>query len=466
MESNRSVLPPRWAIFLCLVGIVYAVSVLGYILIETGKSLGSRDFHQFWYAGHFILQGRDPYQAFFAQEPPRLPIRYVDGVTINQYPVAQPELEITPSNTPAMLLILAPFALFSWGDAKWSFLLINFVLMLITGWLVLRRVPFAGVKLHPVDEFLIFLVYFDFSATRIAIENGQTTLFVFLLMIVSILYAERSWVKSGLAMGVALSKYSLSLPVFLFLLYKRNFKAALLAIGVQILGVLGMSVVSGNSPVTIVYENIQLFFRLFDQPGIHLSRWFEFLSDNHYVSLIPALLMTAVTFLLILFWTYRRSREAASRSHTVIDFHILTILFIWVLLVAYHRLYDALILLFFVVLIFKGLAYPNVWNLAQRERTFLLGLMATLPLILILPARIVDMFIPEYYGRNSDAVTTFTLIALLIISMFLLRRSLQTLQTQTTHQKREFHDIPTDPHRNTKPGWTDHTQPSPGTERS
>ncbi len=221
---------------LCTLAGLYAITVIAYIFIETGKPLGARDFHQFWYAGHFILQRHDPYAAYFAGEQPRLPIRYLDGVTINQYPVARPDLEITPSNTPTMLILLTPLAYFSWNDAKWSFMLINLVLMLITGWLVLRYISFGGIRLALPDEILIFLVYFDLSATRIAIENGQTTLLVFLLMLITLLSMERSWFGSGLSLGVALSKYSLSLPVFLFLIYKKKFEALLVTIGVQILG--------------------------------------------------------------------------------------------------------------------------------------------------------------------------------------------------------------------------------------
>jgi hypothetical protein len=318
--------------------------------------------------------------------------------------------------------------------------------------MVLSRIPFADVRLARVDELFIFLAYFDLSATRIAIENGQTTLFVFLLMLVAILYAQRSWQVAGLALGVALSKYSLSLPVFLFLLYKKKFKLLLLAIAVQILGVLGIAAVSGNSPLLIVYENIRLFFRLFDQPGVHLSRWFEFLSDNVFVSMVPVLVMTLLVFALLYSWLRGRSFNTPG-IQTVVDFHLLTILFIWTILVAYHRLYDTLILLLFFVLVFKGLALPKLWDLSNKGRAALLVYMGILPLVLILPARIVDLVLPYYYGRISDAVTTFILVVMLTVSMLLLRRSLQTAQTQAIHQRTEPHDLRNDPHRDKRPRW-------------
>ena len=433
MRTADSIFPSKWAQFFCILAGLYAVAVAIYLVVETGKPLGSRDFHQFWYAGHFLIQERDPYEAFFAGEPPALPVAYLDGVVIDKYPVAQYDLEITPSNTPMMLLLLTPFAYFSWYVAKWAFLVFNLILMLVTGWLVIHRFPFRGIKLSPIDEVLIFLVYFDLSATRIAIENGQTTLLVFLLMIVALLYAERSWGIAGLALGIALSKYSLSLPVFIFLLYKRNFKALAVAILVQILGVLGVAILTGTSPSTIILENIQLFFRLFDQPGVHLSRWFEFLSDNHFVAMVPVLIMTLSVFVPIFLWLRNRA-PANPEEESALDFHLLTILFIWVILVAYHRLYDTLILIFFVLLVIKGLATPNLWNLTQKERTGLLLFMATIPAILILPARIVGRFLPDYYGRNSDFVTTCLLVLMLGFSMILFRRFLNVSQPQAMRE--------------------------------
>ncbi len=440
MKFNTRILPARWIIFFCVAAAIYAVSVAAYLFIETGKPLGSRDYHQFWYAGQFIIQDNDPYEAFFAGEKPDLPIQYADGVTVSQYPVAQYDLEITPSNTPAMLLALTPFSFFSWWTAKWSFLVINILLMLGTGWMAIRYVPFGGVKLSRLQELLIFLIYFDFSATRIAIENGQTTLLVFLLMMIALIFSKRAWYVAGLALGLALSKYSLSIPVFLFFLYQKNFKALLLAVAVQLAGVIGMAGVSGGTPFRVIEENIMLFFRLFDQPGVHLSRWFEFISDNHFMTIIPSLLMTALIFIPMFLWL-QRTPHGTEEQKEIRNFHVLTVLFIWTILVAYHRLYDTLILIFFVILVFKGLARPGIWELSQRGRNMLLAFMAVfIPLILILPARIVDFLLPFYYGRVSDFVTTSLLVIMLAISMFLLRRYLKRIHGETIPRARGLRD--------------------------
>jgi hypothetical protein len=230
-----------------------------------------------------------------------------------------------------------------------------------------------------------------------------------------------------------LSKYSLALPVFLFLLFKREFRILLFAVGVQILGVFGIAVLTGTSAVTIVMENIQLFFHLFDQPGIHLSRWFEGGSHNLILSLLPALGMTLAVFIPLYYWS--RTRPVPSNMQDVIDFHLLTILFIWTMLVAYHRLYDTLVLIVFVVLIYKGLSVPSLWSLSVDERRIILGYLAALPLTLILPARLLDRFLPGYYGAVGDLMVTVSLLFMLGLSMFLLGRSMRSIQASAVLER-------------------------------
>jgi hypothetical protein len=58
----------------------------------------------------------------------------------------------------------------------------------------------------------------------------------------------------------------------------------------------------------------------------------------------------------------------------------------------------------------------------------MLGYLAILPLILILPARLVDRFLPSYYGAVGDLVVTIFLLLMLGLSIFLLGRSMRITQ--------------------------------------
>ena len=440
MKPTSYILPVKWTWTLCILAGIYAVAVAAYLFTETPKPSSASDFHAYWYAGHFLIEGRDPYQAYINGEQPSLPVRYRDRGITRQYPIAQPGLSLAPAYTPVILIPLSLFSHLSWQTAKWSFLVLNLALLFVTGWLVLRRVPFGGIRLALLDELLIFLLYFDLSATRIAIENGQVTLLVFALMLITLLTAEFAWPVAGLALGFALSKYSLALPMVLFMIYKKKYRIIFLAVLIQLLGILGLAAITRQSPVSIVLENIQLFLQHFDQPGIQISRWFESLLPNRFASLLPALVMTVLVFLPLFLWLRKRDQRTVPQGE-IVDFHLLTILFIWTLLLGYHRLYDTLILVFFIVLVFKGSASPGIWGLAARERTALWTFMLLLPPILILPARIVDLLLPFYYGRVSDFITTILLVIMLAISMFLLWRYLQNMQLKINHKEAESHEL-------------------------
>jgi hypothetical protein len=435
-----SVLPIYWNKLLCVLAVLYALAVVYYIFAETQKPRGGLDFHPFWYAGHFILQGQDPYEAYFTDRQLALPVRYLDGVIINEYPVAQEQLSPTPANTPVMLLLLSLFSHFSWNVAKWMFVVVNLTAMLLAAWIALRQLPFAGIQLDRFDELLLLLIFFDFSATRIAIENGQTTLLVFLMMLLAIVLARRSWPLAGLALGIALSKYSLALAVFVFLLYKKNFRILLLAIAVQILGILVLAAIGGNSPVTVVQENIQIFSEIFSEPGIHLADFTRNFTKNPVSMQIPVIIMTGLVFGLLFLWL-RKYRAATSSQQDILDFHIMTIFFIWTLLVGYHRQYDTLVLILFVILIFKGLAYPDLWRLSNTARSLVLALMALLLPVLVLPARLADRVLSGYYGTISDATVTVLIVTMLFTSLFLTQRFLQRSKPATVHQRRESHDL-------------------------
>jgi len=83
--------------------------------------------------------------------------------------------------------------------------------------------------------------------------------------------------------------------------------------------------------------------------------------------------------------------------------------------------------------------------------------MLLLPPVLILPARIVDLLLPFYYGGVGDFITSSLLVIMLAISMFLLWRYLQILQLKITHKETESHELRNDPYRDTQPRWAHHS---------
>jgi hypothetical protein len=383
---------------------LYALAVVGYIFIGSFGEHGANDFHQYWYSGKFILAGRDPYEAFLS------------GASL---PARQPGLEVSASNTPPLLLVLSPLSFLPWAAAKSTWLLLNLLFAGLVFWLVVEKIPFPDVSLDHRTKILIFLLFFNLSPTRIAIENGQITLLVIVLMLVSILLAERSWLLSGFLLGMALSKFSVSLPVALFFLYHRKSHILLTASLVQLLGFTGVAMFSGNPLMLVLEEYFRIFMRIKNLSGIHLA------------SLIPgkilddalSALMSLTLFSMLYAWLIRK-RPSPTVNSAVLDVHLLTIFALWSLLVGYHRLHDAPVLLLLIVLAFKSFRRAEVWHLAPRMRAVVaVGLGVGLALLTI-PARLVNMFIPGTYGLLANRIPSVILLVFVCAMMALLHRFL------------------------------------------
>jgi len=393
-----------WKSILIILLAVYALPVAYYILFGTLGSHGATDFHQFWYAGQFILMGQDPYQAYFS------------GVSL---PMRQPGLESGHSNTPLLQLVLSTLSIFPWSVAKIVWLVLNLLLVALSFWLVVDKLPFPLVSLDRQTKVLIFLLFFDLSPTRIAIENGQTTLLVFVLMLAAVLLAKRSWGWSGFLLGLALSKYSVSLPVVLFLLYHRNFRVLVTALLTQFFGFVGLSILSGTPILLVFGEYIQLFISLIDQPGIHLAN----LVPGTRYDLLPSAVMSIVLAALLYLWLFRW-KPSSHVDERVLDFHLLTILALWSLLVAYHRLYDAVVIILLIVLVFKSFQRADVWNLTLQMRAVVAWGLGIGLALLTIAARIVDALLPGMYDPLTNDIPAVVLLVFLSALMALLYRFL------------------------------------------
>jgi hypothetical protein len=205
----------------------------------------------------------------------------------------------------------------------------------------------------------------------------------------------------------------------LLFLFQRKYRLLIVSVLTQLFGFVSLALVSGNPILMILREYLALVISLIDQPGIHLA----YLVPGTSLDLLFSGLMTVGVFVPLYFWLVRR-RQFISRNPGVLNFHFLTILMIWTLLVAYHRLYDALTLLLLVVLVFKSLQRTDVWNLSVRLRTILVGVLNAGLALLIFPARLADLFWPPMYDLLNNKVPALILLVFLTGLMFLFYRFL------------------------------------------
>ena len=371
---------------------------------------GATDLHAYWYSGHFVRQGTDPYQAYFDGQLPALPVHYVDGVIDRDGPVVQPGLAITPAYTPFMIVLFSGSSFFSWPTAKLLWMLFNMVLVLLIPWLVIKLLP-EDANLSNIVKLFLLLAFFCLQGTRISIWTGQASLLVFALMLLALLTMNKNALIPGLFLGIALGKYSLAIGLVLFLFYKRRYLIIGLAFAWQLIGLLLLSLFVQVSPLAIIENNVRLLLHYTDFPGVHLASLFP----N-----VPVLSVTAVLILTLgTGWVlFRQYRMAKQEKQPLFDLYVLTILTLWSLLVAYHRAYDTILIILFIALTLYELTHDRLGQLQKKKDIVFLGIfIVTLSIpssimALVFPAAVM----PAWYRLVSVAMTLALLSALLITS--------------------------------------------------
>ncbi len=388
---------------------------------------GGLDFHSYWYSGHFVRQGDDPYQAFFDHSQPQLPVAYSDGPVVNQPPVAQPELVTTPANTAPLVLLLTAFSFFSWPAAKLAWFAINLASALAIPWLALKLLP-AG-WMTTTQKSVIILSFYVFSGTRIATWMGQTTLFVLLLMLLSAVTWKRSWLWSGILLGLALSKYSLAFPVLLLALYRRKTRVVIAALGVQIAGALAISAMSGTSLFDITKGYLRMAEYHASLQGVACYQCIHLGSlITERTLAVDALILAGAGLILALFcyWLWRSSGGQGEDEKAVIDILALSAFTQWVLVAGYHRSYDSEAAVIFVAAIVTLFSSSELSPRVAPWRHLILYFLIGFIFILALPGEIMDVLLPDelldYWLRLLSIAMTVALTGGFVVSWLLLRQ--------------------------------------------
>ena len=386
---------------------------------------GGLDFHPYWYQGHHLRQGTNPYDAFFTGKLPATPVHYLDGVTAEAPPIGQPGLLHMPTNLAPLGLLLFTFSFLSWPLAKIIWLSFNLALMLVTPWLALRW-PAELPPLTTNQKLLICLIFYALTGTRVTVWLGQTTLLICILLVGTLLALKKNRFIAGILFGFALSKYSLALPLLLFLLYKKEFRVIATGAAVQVAALLLLSLLSGDTPAHLAYDYLLMYQRLSGSEaelGIHLLRWFP----AGGLWLVGGLSLFVAAILGYWSWQYdSRLKEMGSQLNAIVDLNLVVIFACWTLVIGYHGLYDTIIVIWFINLAIYGLTRPEPYHLSALWQALLLLSLAAATVVLSLPGEILGVFLsPEatrLWLRAVDVSITGAITLLLIVALGLLFR--------------------------------------------
>lgn len=297
---------------------------------------GAWDFLSYWSQGHLVRLGSQ-----FAYGP-RDPL---------------------VSLTPPLIFVLSLFSYFPWPVAKLIWISILVPLVVATPWLVLYLLP---VKPSFRLQILVALMFYGLTGTSIAIRAGQPTILVLFLMLLTLVFVKRGRkILPGLILGLALSKLNLSLPIVLFLLYKRNWSVVITGIGVQIVGFLALAQLT-QVPVLSMISNYRGFLKTHTGTSfinlIHIAGHFPHTSDQFIA------IGLAVTILLfgVVWWAVLRYK-VKSPTPEVWDYTLLAVLNLWGLLAGFHHQYDIGPSIFAIALLISAISNPNLWGLSPLQ---------------------------------------------------------------------------------------------------
>ena len=412
-----------------LLGLV-GVAILAILaLVSLGRSVqfafltpyGGIDFHSYWYSGLFVRQQTDPFAAYLSGKEPDSPVTFIGGQ--GAAPPRSGPLATTPANTTPIVLLLTPFSWLPWPVANAIWYIFNLMLVLILPWLAIRWLP-PMKNLGIITTALFFLAFYALKGTRAALGTGQTTLVVLTLMLLSMLIWNRSWLVSGLFLGVALSKYSIALPLFLYALYKRKFKVVVVAVLVQLFSLFLLSTWTGSDPLSILQSNYQIMKRHSNMPGIYLAELFD---PGSGLRLAAPVVLTVLFLAYLIWYSYRRLRPARSTSaRSFFDRHLMAALALWTLLVAYHRPYDGVLIIFFMAVVYFGFSEIGAWQLTPRQRGGLSLFVVFALAMLIVPYEQINDFLPVSFSETlldfTAELVVLTLGGMLAVTLWLMGR--------------------------------------------
>jgi len=121
----------------------------------------------------------------------------------------------------ALQIILYPFALLEWPEAKALWVIINVILSFLIPFIICK-----SFKVTPQKIWFIILIFVNCYPTRMTINYGQQSLFILFFLILPFLYTNR---YSYFLSGLSYVKYSTGYIIFFYYFIEKKFKYLALA---------------------------------------------------------------------------------------------------------------------------------------------------------------------------------------------------------------------------------------------
>lgn len=363
---------PRWQLRMILAVLACAMALVSIGRIYTKAFMDNRfdnqtwglDFYQFWYGGHFFWQGEEPYTSIQSYlKEPDTPTYFIDGYNTGSDPKLRRRwgVSIIPGAAP-LFLVVAPFSLLSWLNASIAWSVFNAVLGIGFVWLLVKL---NGGKMASVDGMFLLGLFFSTIAARQTIELGQTSLMIAVSMLGALLIAGSHPAIAGILLAIAVSKYTVGFPAFLYFFCRRWWRGLISCVVTHLLGILIIAAVGNASPLQVIRAYVLsslLVLRQATDYSIHLLAlgW----------GIVGYLLVGSITFAVIwalVIWYHKAS--SLIRKDMLTALTLVGIGSLWSLLSLYHGRQDMVVAFIFIAIIVQRVGRDRVRGLSNYRLT-------------------------------------------------------------------------------------------------
>lgn len=311
-------------ICICLIALA-GISVVQGCRNAMTYPMGSFDFQ--YDSAKYIALGIDPYEE--SLNPTGLQKKlnleyYYGGLEANQFP--------------SMLMMLIPFTFFPPMTANFLFLVFNLGCTL--GILVLLKKLFLPDDNNMIEMICLIFIFLFGTPWRNNIGNGQHTIFAFFFFMFCLYLSNKNYrINAGISLAISFFKYTLTVPMALYLVYKRRIKELIVAVSIHgILTVLA-SFWLKMSIVDLIMKPLRVASHLAGEGSYDINSIFHL---GEYGMIVTAILI-------ILVFIY-----AVVGKFPGNDEELLALLTIFSLVIVYHRIYDYFVLIIpFIVFVLK-----------------------------------------------------------------------------------------------------------------
>ena len=307
--------------------------------------------------------------------------------------------KVEANQFPSLLIFLFPFTLFEPYIANILWLVVNLFMTVLM--VILARKIFL-MKLDMQWYIILVSLMLAGMGWRINIGNGQHTIFSFSFFLLALWLSEKKhWRLSGIALAISYFKYTLTLPLALYFVYKRRYKEIAVSVSIHvILTVLGAWWLN-DSFINMIISPLKISVQSSASGYIDFGAVLNIGAER---GIMIALSMCILIFIMSLM-------RMGTTEHRLLFYAIISYVS---LIIIYHRVYD-----FFILFIPMGIYLQFYLGGGMTKEVYLPSLI--LSVIIFVYANFMERLLHFFYERSTimnAMMSVFTILYAVVVYIF------------------------------------------------